>query len=117
MMKLDVRQVMMGEEAAVKAARKLFARGLRDCERIIVPATQAFAPVRTGKYKKSIGYVVDEEEIEGTLYSGGKGVPHAGFVEYGAPHTPAYAPMRRGAAASRAAMGQVIVKRMKEPLT
>jgi len=96
--------------------RRKFAQGLQDCENIIVPAAKSIAPERTGRYKRSIGYAVDEKKLEGALYSGGKAAPHAHLVEWGTHKMPPQGTMRKAAEKSRDRMGQAIAARCREPV-
>jgi len=113
-MKVEVKQVMSREKEALEAIRKKFAQGLHDCENIILPAAKAIAPERSGRYKRSLGYAVDETKLEGALYSGGKTALHAHLVEFGTHKMPPFGTMRKAAEQSRPAMGEAIARRCKE---
>ncbi len=116
MMKLEAKQVMSREEEVKRNVRRKFAQGLEDCEGIILPIARALAPERTGRYKRSLGYAVDETKLEAALYSGGKAAPHAHLVEWGSHKMAPQGTMRKAAEQARSAMGQAIAKRCKEPV-
>jgi len=115
-MNLEVRQIMSREEEVKRNIHTKFAQGLADCESIILPAAQAIAPVRSGRYKRSLGYAVDEKNLEGILYSGGKAAPHAHLVEWGSHKMAPQGIMRKAAEQARTGMGQAIAKRCEEPV-
>ena len=102
--------------------RRKFAQGLYDCESIILPIAQALAPVRTGQYRRSISYAVDETTLEGALSAGIYKIgdpnysPHAHLIEFGTHKMAPRAPLRRAAEAARGGMGQAIAKRCQEPV-
>jgi len=104
------------ELEVLQNVRRKFAQGLQDCEGIIVPIAKSLAPERTGRYKRSIGYAVDEKKLEGTFYSGGKAAPHAHLIEWGTHKMPPQGTMRKAAEQSRDRMGQAIAARCKEPV-
>jgi len=112
---------MSGETRELKVlenVRKKFASGLADCEGIILPVARALAQPHkhTGNYLRSLGYALDETKLEGALYSGGKGAPHAHLVEWGTHRMPPQGIMRKAAEQSREAMGRAIAARCKEPV-
>jgi len=114
---MDLKVTKTGREEEVKRnIRVKFAQGLADCESIIVPIAQALAPVRTGRYKRSIGYMLNELKLEAGLYSGGKAAPHAHLVEWGSHKMAPHGTMRKAAELAREEMGQVIARRCKEPV-
>jgi len=116
-MSMEIKVTQTNREEEVKAKiRVKFAQGLHDCEKIILPAAKAIAPEISGRYKKSLGYAVDEMKLEAALYSGGKPAPHAHFVEWGSHKMAPHGTMRKAAEASRTAMGDAIAKRCEEPV-
>lgn len=115
-MKLEVKQVMNRELEVQRNVRRKFVRGLKDCEAIILPIARALAPERSGRYKRSFGYAVDEKNLEGVLYSGGKAAPHAHLVEWGTHKMAPHGTMRKTADKARSPMGQAIARRCREPV-
>jgi len=114
---MNVTVTTKGREEEVKRnIRRKFATGLEDCEGIILPLAQALAPVRTGRYKRSLGYYLNPGALEGALYSGGKAAPHAHLIEWGSHKMPPQGVMRKAAEQARERMGQAIAKRCKEPV-
>ena len=116
---IEVQTSIKTREEEVKAnVRKKFAQGLADCENIILPAARALAQphARSGRYLRSLGYALDEEKLEGALYSGGKRAPHAHLVEWGSSKMAPQGIMRKAADQSTDRMGKAIAKRCKEPV-
>lgn len=120
-MKVEVK-VLSHEKETKEAIRKKFVQGLYDCEHIILPAAQALAPERTGKYKRSMSYAVNETKLEGALSAGiykpgdPNYSPQAHIIEFGSHKMAPLAPLRKAAEQSRSAMGEAIAKRCKEPV-
>jgi len=115
MMELKASHESREEEVKANVRRK-FAQALGDLEPIVLPVAQALAPVRSGRYKRSLGFAVDEKTLEAAFYSGGKAAPHAHLVEWGSHKMAPHGTMRKAAEQVRAGMGQAIAKRMKEPV-
>ena len=116
-MSMEIKATQTNREKEVKAKIRIkFAQGLHDCEKIILPAARAIAPEISGRYKRSLGFAVDEKKLEAALYSGGQVAPHAHIVEWGSHKMAPHGTMRKAAEASRAAMGDAIAKRCKEPM-
>ena len=120
---MNVTVTTKGREKEVKRnIRRKFAQGLYDCEDIILPIAQALAPVRTGQYKRSMSYAVDEATLEGALSAGiyKRGdpnySPHAHLIEWGSYKMAPLAPLRKAAEQARERMGQAIARRCKEPV-
>jgi len=114
---MDLKVTKTGREEEVKRnIRVKFAQGLADCERIILPIALLLAPVRTGRYRRSLGYALNEQKLEAGLYSGGKAAPHAHLVEWGSHKMPPHGTMRKAAELAREEMGRVIARRCKEPV-
>lgn len=118
MMKLKVKQVMNREEEVKHNIRAKFAKGLGDCESIILSAAQTLAQPhkRSGRYLRSLGYALDEQNLEGALYSGGKAAFYAHLVEWGSHKMAPQGIMRKAAEQARAGMGQAIAARCREPV-
>ena len=116
---MNVKVTTESREEEVKANIRLkFAQGLADCENIILPIAQMLASPhkRSGRYFRSLGYALDEQKLEGALYSGGKSAPHAHIVEWGSHKMPPQGIMRKAAEQARERMGQTIAKRCQEPV-
>jgi len=116
-MKVQVTTESREEEVKANIRRK-FAQGLADCENIILSAAQTLASPhkRSGRYMRSLGYALNEQTLEGALYSGGKVAPHAHLVEWGSHKMAPQGVMRKAAEQTREKMGQAIAKRCKEPV-
>ena len=110
------------EEEVKRNIRRKFAQGLADCEGIILPIAQALAPVRTGRYKRSIGYYLNPDTLEAALYAGvykpgdPNYSPQAHIIEWGGYRHRPLAPLRKAAEQARERMGQAIAKRCEEPV-
>ena len=115
MMELEVSYKSCEEEVKINVHKK-FGQALGDLKPIILPAAQAIAPVQSGRYKRSLGFAVDEKTLEAAFYSGGKAAPHAHLVEWGSHKMAPYGTMRKVAEQMRDAMGKTVVKRMEEPV-
>jgi len=121
-MKVEVKQVLSREKEVLEATRRKFAQGLYDCEEIILPIAQALAPERTGRYKRSISWAVNETKLEGALSAGIYKIgdpnysPQAHIIEFGSHKMAPRAPLRKAAALARERMGQAIAKRCQEPV-
>ena len=116
---MKVQVTTESREEEVKAnIRMKFAQGLADCENIILPIAQTLAlqHKRSGRYMRSLGYALNEQTLEGALYSGGKAAPHAHLVEWGSHKMAPQGIMRKAAEQARERMGTAIAKRCQEPV-
>jgi HK97 gp10 family phage protein len=114
---MNVKEQAIGREEEVKQNVRLkFGQALHDCGEIILPIAQENAPYKTGRYKRSLGFDVNEGKLEAQLYSNRKIAPHAHLLEWGTHKMAPRAPLRRAAEAARAPMGQAVAKRMGEPV-
>jgi HK97 gp10 family phage protein len=114
---MNVEQQAEGREEEVKQnIRAKFAQALHDCGEIILPIAQENAPYKTGRYKRSLGYEVNDAKLEAQLYSNRKIAPHAHLLEWGTSKMAPRAPLRKAAEEARDKMGDAVARRMGEPV-